>query len=54
MRHLLSQNKSIIEIGRAATEDKTVFLIEDARNKVNDGYTTVSEVFRVLGPQVTV
>jgi type II secretory ATPase GspE/PulE/Tfp pilus assembly ATPase PilB-like protein/DNA-binding response OmpR family regulator len=52
MQHLLSQGRSIVEIGRAATEDKTVFLIEDARNKVNKGYTTVSEVFRVLGPQV--
>ncbi len=51
MQHLLSQGRSIVEIGRAATEDKTVFLIEDARNKVDKGHTTVSEVFRVLGPQ---
>ena len=51
MQHLLSQGRSIVEIGRAATEDKTEFLIEDARNKVDEGHTTVSEVFRVLGPQ---
>lgn len=52
MRHLLSQGRSIVEIGRAAAEDKTVFLIEDAKNKVNEGHTTVSEIFRVLGPQI--
>ncbi len=52
MRDLLSQNKSVIEIGRAASKDKILFLIEDARDKVDEGFTTVSEVFRVLGPQV--
>jgi hypothetical protein len=32
--------------------EKTIFLIENARDVVHAGYTTVQEVFRVLGPQV--
>lgn len=48
---LLSAGKNVVELKKAAAEDKTTFLIEDARDKVHAGYTTASEVLRVLGPQ---
>jgi type II secretory ATPase GspE/PulE/Tfp pilus assembly ATPase PilB-like protein len=48
---LLSQNKSIVEVQRAAAEDNSISLIEDASHKVHQGLTTAAEVLRVLGPQ---
>lgn len=48
---LLSAGKNVVELKKAATNDKTTFLIEDARDKVHAGYTTASEILRVLGPQ---
>ena len=48
---LLSQNKSIVEVQRAAAEDNSRSLLEDAGRKVHEGLTTAEEVLRVLGPQ---
>jgi len=49
---LLTSGQSIVNFRKAAAEEKMVFLIEDARNKVHAGLTTVAEVLRVLGPQI--
>ncbi|WP_028583298.1 ATPase, T2SS/T4P/T4SS family [Desulfogranum mediterraneum] len=48
----LSAGQSIVNLRKAAEQEKMPFLIEDARNKVHAGLTTVAEVHRVLGPQV--
>ena len=48
---LLTSGESIVNLRKAAAREKMVFLIEDARNKVHAGLTTVAEVHRVLGPQ---
>jgi type II secretory ATPase GspE/PulE/Tfp pilus assembly ATPase PilB-like protein/DNA-binding response OmpR family regulator len=49
---LLTAGQSIVNLRKAAAREKMVFLIEDARNKVHMGLTTVAEILRVLGPQV--
>ncbi len=49
---LLSAGRNIIELKNAAAKEKTIFLIEDARDKVHAGSTTAKEVLRVLGPQI--
>jgi len=49
---MLTSGQSIVNLRKAAVQEKMVFLIEDARNKVHGGLTTVAEVLRVLGPQV--
>lgn len=49
---LLTEGQSIVNLRKAAAAEKMIFLIEDARNKVHLGLTTVAEVHRVLGPQV--
>jgi len=49
---LLTSGESIVNLRKAAAREKMVFLIEDARNKVHAGLTTVAEVLRVLGPQI--
>ncbi len=48
---LLSAGKGLVEIRRAAEQDNIISIIKDAHYKVNEGFTTVSEVLRVLGPQ---
>ncbi|MBC8317881.1 MAG: Flp pilus assembly complex ATPase component TadA [Desulfobulbaceae bacterium] len=48
---LLSQNRGIVEVQRAAAEDNSISLAEDASQKVHQGLTTAAEVLRVLGPQ---
>ena len=47
---MLTSGQSIVNLRRAAAQEKMGFLIEDARNKVHAGLTTVTEVLRVLGP----
>lgn len=49
---LLTSGQSIVNLRKAAAKEKMVSLIEDARNKVHAGITTVSDVLRVLGPQI--
>ena len=49
---LLTSGQSIVNLRKAAAQEKMTFLIEDARNKVHGGLTTVAEVLRVLGPQI--
>jgi type II secretory ATPase GspE/PulE/Tfp pilus assembly ATPase PilB-like protein/DNA-binding response OmpR family regulator len=49
---LLTAGESIVNLRKAAAGEKMAFLIEDARNKVHAGLTTVAEVLRVLGPQL--
>ncbi|MDA8094435.1 MAG: ATPase, T2SS/T4P/T4SS family [Betaproteobacteria bacterium] len=51
MRHLMSSGGSIVDITRLAREIGALTLIEDGRQKVAQGMTTLEELLRVLGPQ---
>ncbi len=51
MRHLIANGATITEIADLAQEMGTSTLIQDGRDKVNQGLTTVEELLRVLGPQ---
>jgi type II secretory ATPase GspE/PulE/Tfp pilus assembly ATPase PilB-like protein len=51
MRQLINSDATIMEITRCAREMGTSTLLEDGRNKVNQGVTTLDELLRVLGPQ---
>ncbi len=51
MRHLIGSGGSIMDISNLAQEMGTSSLIQDGRDKVNQGLTTVEELLRVLGPQ---
>jgi type II secretory ATPase GspE/PulE/Tfp pilus assembly ATPase PilB-like protein/CheY-like chemotaxis protein len=48
---LLSAGGSVVDLKKTAADEKTIFLIEDARDKVHAGHTTAQEILRVLGPQ---
>ncbi len=52
MLDLISKNASFLELTQQATMEGMTTLIEDARDKVNEGVTTAEEVLRVLGAQV--
>ncbi len=52
MRHLISSGSSVREISEMAAQENFTTLLEDAREKVRQGQTTLQEVLRVLGPQV--
>ena len=51
MRHLIASGASILEMTQMARQIGATPMIEDAREKVNAGLTTLEEVLRVLGPQ---
>lgn len=51
MRHLIASGASILEMTQIARQIGTTPMMEDAREKVNAGLTTLEEVLRVLGPQ---
>ncbi len=51
MRHLIAGGATIMDITSLAKEMGTSTLIEDGRDKVNRGMTTLDELLRVLGPQ---
>ena len=51
MRHLIASNATIMDITILAREMGASTLIEDGRDKVNRGMTTLEELLRVLGPQ---
>ena len=51
MRHLITSDATIMDITRYARETGTSTLLEDGRDKVNQGVTTLDELLRVLGPQ---
>ena len=51
MRHLIASDATIMDMTNYAKEIGTSPLIEDGRDKVNQGMTTVEELLRVLGPQ---
>ena len=51
MRHLMSSGGSIVDIARLARGIGALTLIEDGRQKVAQGVTTLEELLRVLGPQ---
>lgn len=51
LRHLISSGASLLEINQAARRSGLSTLIDDARDKVDQGLTTPEEVLRVLGPQ---
>lgn len=52
MKHTIASGASVVDLTRLATEQGATALIKHARDKVNQGITTVDEVLRVLGPQV--
>ncbi|TSA41269.1 MAG: response regulator [Betaproteobacteria bacterium] len=49
MRHLIASGASILELLNSARRLGTTSLFEDARDKVEQGLTTLDEVLRVLG-----
>lgn len=51
LRHLIAGGASIMDITQHAQEMGISTLIEDGRDKVNRGMTTLDELLRVLGPQ---
>jgi len=51
MRDLIASGASILEMTQLARQIGATPMIEDARDKVNAGLTTLEEVLRVLGPQ---
>ncbi|ARU32200.1 secretion system protein E [Sulfuriferula sp. AH1] len=51
MRHLISSGATILEITNLAKKIGTSSLLDDGRDKVNQGLTTIDELLRVLGPQ---
>jgi type II secretory ATPase GspE/PulE/Tfp pilus assembly ATPase PilB-like protein len=51
LRHLIAGGASIMDITQLAQEMGISTLLEDGRNKVNLGMTTLDELLRVLGPQ---
>lgn len=51
MRHLIASDATILDITNLAQQVGTASLIEDGRDKVNQGLTTIDELLRVLGPQ---
>ena len=51
MRHLISSEATILDIANFAQQAGAASLIEDGRDKVNQGLTTIDELLRVLGPQ---
>ncbi len=54
IRSFIAREASSEELLSMAKEQGLSTLIEDARNKVHEGLTTVDEVLRVLGPQVVI
>lgn len=52
LRHLIASGASVIDLTEYASTQEMTTLIKNARDKVNEGLTTVDEVLRVLGPQV--
>ena len=51
MRHLMTSGASILELNRYAAQHAQHTLLMDAREKVEQGLTTLDEVLRVFGPQ---
>lgn len=51
MRHLIAEEEAITEVARYAHVNGFTNMRDEARDKVNDGLTTLDEVFRVLGPE---
>jgi type II secretory ATPase GspE/PulE/Tfp pilus assembly ATPase PilB-like protein/DNA-binding response OmpR family regulator len=54
IRHLIASEASIHEVTEQVAEEGITTLLNDALDKVNQGETTVEEIFRVLGPQVII
>ena len=54
MRHLVSSGGSILEITELSAKEGNKTLVDDARNKVDAGFSTIDEILRVLGTQVIV
>jgi type II secretory ATPase GspE/PulE/Tfp pilus assembly ATPase PilB-like protein len=51
LRHLIASGATAREISQAAKAIGARRLVDDARDKVNEGLTTAEEILRVLGPQ---
>jgi type II secretory ATPase GspE/PulE/Tfp pilus assembly ATPase PilB-like protein/DNA-binding NarL/FixJ family response regulator len=51
MRHLMTSGASLLELNRYAVEHAQHTMLMDAREKVEQGITTLEEVLRVFGPQ---
>ena len=51
MRHLIASGSPIMDIANFAKQTGATLMIEDGRDKVIQGLTTMDELLRVLGPQ---
>ncbi len=51
IRQLIASGATILEISTLARQQGMTTLLEDGRDKVNQGKTTLEEILRVLGPQ---
>jgi type II secretory ATPase GspE/PulE/Tfp pilus assembly ATPase PilB-like protein len=51
LRYLIAGSAPIIEVTRKVRENGSAPLIEDGIAKVAEGFTTVEDLLRVLGPQ---
>ena len=51
LRDLISRGASVVEINNHVAKAEVAGLLDDARDKVRQGITTVEEVLRILGPQ---
>jgi len=51
LRHLITSNSSIRDITQMAKSKGMKTLLDDAREKVAHGVTSMDEILRVLGPQ---
>jgi type II secretory ATPase GspE/PulE/Tfp pilus assembly ATPase PilB-like protein len=51
LKHLMTSNSSIRDITQMAKSKGMRTLLDDARDKVAQGVTTLEEILRVLGPQ---
>jgi len=52
LQHLIATGSSAIDLAEYAHQSEMTTLIKNARDKVDQGVTTIEEVLRVLGPQV--
>ena len=51
LRDAISQGVGVMQLQAIAREQGMTTLLDDAREKINQGLTTIDEVLRLLGPQ---
>jgi type II secretory ATPase GspE/PulE/Tfp pilus assembly ATPase PilB-like protein len=51
LRDAIAQGAGVTQLQAIARQQGMTSLLDDAREKINQGLTTVEEVLRLLGPQ---